>query len=159
MDTELQEYSYGNPKQARIIEACLKVWFSNPKDLNLTDPRMSYPFNFKKWVALSYMDENSHPYFLKLNDWIAGMISLRLEPEKNKAHIFHVYVDREYRSRGLGNIMTDFVEKKALEMGAESLSLYVLPKNINALSLYEKHGFKEFGLKANGSLAMKKQLI
>ncbi len=155
---ELIEYSYRNPKQVRIIEACLKGWFSNPKDLNLTDPRMSYPFNIKKWMALSYENENTHAYFLKKNDWIVGMISLRHEPEQNKAHIFHVFVDRVFRSRGYGRRLTDLAEAKALEMGVKQLRLFVLPKNKIAESLYRKRGFKEMGISRNGSLSMIKEL-
>ncbi len=156
---ELIEYSYHNPKQVRIISACLKGWFSSPKDLNLTDPRMSYPFSIKKWKTLSYENDYTHAYFLKKNDWIVGMISLRHELEFNKAHIFHVFVDRNFRSCGYGSLLTDLAEAKALEMGVEKLSLFVLPKNKIAESLYKKRGFKEMGISGNGSLLMTKDLI
>ena len=53
MAITIKKISYHNKKDARILEAVLTNWFKDPKELNLTDPKMSYPFNFKKWITLT----------------------------------------------------------------------------------------------------------
>ena len=57
MAITIENISYQNKKDARILEAVLTNWFKDPKELNLTIPNMSYPFNFKKWVMLTDRSE------------------------------------------------------------------------------------------------------
>lgn len=155
---QFEEYSYSKPKDARILEACLKRWFANPKDLNLTDPRMAYPFNFKKWIALSYQSKQSHTYVMKENGWIIGMLSLKVDPDLQQAHLFHVFVDRNHRGRGHGKAIAEFAETTARKMGFRKMTLYVLPGNTRAKQLYENLGFKKVGMTKTGTQAMEKDL-
>ena len=48
MDIIIENVSYQNKKNARILEAVLTNWFRNPKELNLVDPTISYPFRYNK---------------------------------------------------------------------------------------------------------------
>ena len=41
MDIVIENVSYQNKKDARILEAVLINWFRNPKELNLVDPTIS----------------------------------------------------------------------------------------------------------------------
>ena len=65
MSIKIKNISYKNTKDIRILETVLTNWFKNPKELNLVDPRMSYPFSFKKWVELSYKDSNIESFATK----------------------------------------------------------------------------------------------
>ena len=58
MSISIEKVSYRNMKDVRILETVLSNWFKNPKELNLIEPRMNYPFKFKKWVALAYKNSN-----------------------------------------------------------------------------------------------------
>ena len=49
MSISIEKVSYENSKDCRILVAVLTNWFKNPKELNLIEPRLKYPFNFKKW--------------------------------------------------------------------------------------------------------------
>ena len=61
----IEQVSYENAEQARILKACLETWFQNPKDLNLVAPQMTYPFNFNRWIAVSYSKQNTNTFILK----------------------------------------------------------------------------------------------
>ena len=65
MAITIEKISYQNKKDARILETVLKNWFKDPKELNLTSPNMSYPFNFKKWVALTDANQENHSFVMK----------------------------------------------------------------------------------------------
>lgn len=158
MILQFKEYSYFKAKDVRILESCLRHWFTNPKDLNLTDPRMAYPFNFKKWVAQSYQLKQSHTYVMKKNDWIIGMVSLRFDPDSQTAHLFHVYVDRNHRGQGYGKALVEFAETTAYNLDFKRMTLYVIPSNISAKKLYDHQGFKQVGLNKGGTITMEKEL-
>ena len=57
MSITIEKVSYDRPKDARILEVVLTEWFKDPKDLNLTSPNMPYPFSFKKWVSMTYANQ------------------------------------------------------------------------------------------------------
>ena len=58
MSISIEKISYRNMKDVRILETVLSNWFKNPKELNLIEPRMKYPFKFKKWVTLTYKNSD-----------------------------------------------------------------------------------------------------
>ena len=73
MDIVIENVSYQNKKDARILEAVLINWFRNPKELNLVDPTISYPFRYNKWVTLNYLDPDTHVFVIKKNKWVIGI--------------------------------------------------------------------------------------
>ena len=86
MAITIEKISYQNKKDARILEAVLTNWFKDPKELNLTDPKMSYPFNFKKWITLTYANQEIHSFAIKSDDWIIGIGNLMIIPETKRTH-------------------------------------------------------------------------
>ncbi len=159
MSIQIEKINYHQPKDARIMKACLRTWFQNPKDLHLTDPNMTYPFNFEKWVARSYQAGNIHTYVLKEKDWIIGMGSLSADTVKKKGNLFHVFVAPEYRHRGLGRHLIQFLEEEAILLGMKSLILAVVDKNIPAIRLYESLGFSRVESNQKNQLKMEKKLV
>ena len=77
MDIVIENISYQNKKDARILEAVLTNWFRNPKELNLVDPTISYPFRYNKWVTLNYLDPDTHVFVIKKNKWVIGIGSMK----------------------------------------------------------------------------------
>ena len=94
--------SYENSRDNRILKSCLTTWFSNPKELHLTDPKMTYPFQFKQWVNLSYKGLNTETWGSFSGKWMVGIVSLEHLQEEGRIHLFHIYVDKEYRRNGIG---------------------------------------------------------
>ena len=152
----LEEISYSRKEDRRIIEAVLKSWFKDPKTLNFVDPRMTFPFKFKKWVNLSYSNSNTSTLVLKIGDWIIGYISLvKIE---NIGHLFHLYIDPSNRGNGLGKKLIHAIEDRGMNLGCDTFSLNVAPKNENAIELYKCLGYKKTGQSGNLSIKMQKSV-
>ena len=52
-------------------------------------------------------------------------------------------VKKEYRNRGIGSEILEFLIKKAKESGFSEITIGVDKDNVNALHLYRKYGFTE----------------
>ena len=143
MSITIEKISYQNKKDVRILEAALTNWFKDPKELNLTDPKMSYPFNFKKWVTLNYTEQEIHSFVIKSEDWIIGIGNLMIIPETKRAHALHIFIDPDYRQQGLTEKMVRHLELLARSEKMEVMTFRVMPKNKPAIRLYEKLGFEE----------------
>ncbi|NHZ85353.1 MAG: GNAT family N-acetyltransferase, partial [Planctomycetia bacterium] len=154
----IEQVSYQNEKQARVLKACLETWFQNPKDLNLTAPQMTYPFHFNRWIADSYSKENTLTFILKKDKWIIGYLSLQFQPKKDFVHLFHLFVDRSYRGKGFSKLLIQKAISYSEENRIPVITLFVNPNNQSAIKLYELFGFKDIGYSKTGSLRMKLQL-
>ena len=95
----IKEMHYSSSKDRIVLSSCLKTWFSNPKDLHLTEPRMTYPFRFNQWINLSYTEQNTKTWGAFLDKWMVGMISVKLLQVKKCANLFHIFVDKSYRKK------------------------------------------------------------
>ena len=147
MSISIEKVSYENSKDCRILEAALTNWFKNPKELNLIEPRLKYPFNFKKWIALSYNNSNVESFALRKNKWIIGIGNIIFNGDTKRAHIMHIFIDDNYRRKGLATKTIQYLEALARERKMKILTLRVMPKNKPAIKLYEKIGFKEKSIK------------
>ena len=155
----LEKISYSKKEDCRIIESVLKGWFQNPKTLNLVSPNLTYPFKFKDWVSKNYF-ERSKPIIsivIKSKNWIVGHISYRIE--KNKVHLFHLIIDKKFRRLGLAKLLLDKVERDCFLKQKDCLTLNVLKKNKEALSLYRKLGYDILKNKNSKTIVMKKKCI
>jgi len=150
----IKQVSYENTEQARILKACLETWFQNPKDLQLTNPSIRYPFNYNKWMEIYSSKLESITYVIKKNEWIIGHLSIQLRPLLNSIHIFHVFIDRENRGKKYSKLLIDKILKYAKTNQIEKITLGVVKKNPIAIGLYEKYGFKIFAENKLGSYKM-----
>tara|TARA_B100001964_G_scaffold209179_1_gene242473 strand:+ start:143 stop:622 length:480 start_codon:yes stop_codon:yes gene_type:complete len=158
MAITIKKISYQNKKDARILETVLTNWFKDPKELNLTSPNMSYPFKFKKWVMLTDTDQEIHSFVMKSEDWIIGMGSLRIIPDTKRAHAYHIFIDPEYRQKGLAEKMVRQLESLGRSEKMEVMTLRVVPKNKPAIKLYKKLGFEETASSKRKGLFFEKKL-
>ena len=158
MSITIKNISYQNKKDARILETVLTNWFKDPKELNLTSPNMSYPFKFKKWLMLTDTDQEIHSFVMKSEDWIIGMGSLRIIPDTKRAHAYHIFIDPEYRQKGLAEKMVRQLESLGRSEKMEVMTLRVVPKNKPAIKLYKKLGFEETAFSKRKGLFFEKKL-
>ena len=158
MAITIEKISYQNKKDARILETVLNNWFKDPKELNLTSPNMSYPFNFKKWVTLTYAGQEIHSFAIKSEDWIIGMGNLKIIPDTKRAHVYHIFIDPNYRQQGLAEKMVRHLELLGRSEKMEIMTLRVVPKNKPAVKLYKKLGFEETASSKRKGLSFEKKL-
>jgi ribosomal protein S18 acetylase RimI-like enzyme len=81
----------------------------------------------------------------------AGMIILYIVPFKKFAHqcLFGIIVSRPYRGKGIGRKLIEEAKKLAKEkFKIEILHLEAYEEN-PAIALYEKTGFKQYGIERN----------
>jgi len=159
MSIKIEKVSYNNSKDRQVLKTILSKWFENPKELNWTDPRLNYPFNFNKWVELTYNDYNVKSFALKEDNWVIGIGNIILNKNTKFAKALHIFIDSKYRNKGLGTKMLKYLEALAKDDNMTTISINVMPKNKRAIKLYEKIGFKE--LKSNGEqwLQLQKSLV
>ena len=150
----IERVSYNNEKQVRILKACLETWFKNPKDLNLTAPQMTYPFNFNRWISDSYSKQNTLTFILKKDKWIIGYMSIQLQLNKDFVHLFHVFIDRSFRGKGYSKLLIQKAISYAKENSIPEITLFVSPNNKLAIKLYDSFGFTQVGYGKTGSLKM-----
>ena len=60
-----------------------------------------------------------------------------------RVYVSRMIVKKEYRNRGIGSEILEFLIKKAKESGFSEMTIGVDKDNINALHLYRKYGFTE----------------
>ena len=48
MSIKIKKINFNNKNDSRILESALSNWFKDPKELNLVEPRLHYPFNLKR---------------------------------------------------------------------------------------------------------------
>ena len=158
MAITIEKISYQNKKDVRILETVLTNWFKDPKELNLTSPNMSYPFNFKKWVALTDANQENHSFVMKSEDWIIGIGNLMIIPGTKKAHALHIFIDPDYRQKGLAEKMVRHLELLGRSEKMEFMTLRVVPKNKPAIKLYNKLEFEETASSKRKGLFFEKKL-
>jgi ribosomal protein S18 acetylase RimI-like enzyme len=82
-------------------------------------------------------------------DQLCGMVGLELETRvktRHKGKVVAMYVASESAGAGIGRALLDTLVNEARAMGLELLVLTVTEGNDTATSLYEKAGFRSFGI-------------
>ena len=152
----LEEISYSKKEHCRIMEPVLGKWFQNPKTLNLVSPNLTYPFKFKNWISKNYLEKREKiiSLIIKKGGWIIGHVSYRIN--KNKFHIFHLFIDEGHRRLGLAKKLINKIEKCSQLGNINLITLNVMQKNKEAINLYERLGYEIFDFDKSGTIKMKK---
>ena len=111
-------------------------------------------WNMKKQKALAgkFRDEllsgNRITYVCKDGDEFIGEISLVKDMNdtdytipNQRVYVSHLIVKPEYRRKGIGKMLVDFITDKAKELGYSEMSIGVDLDNYPALKLYTDCGF------------------
>jgi len=56
---------------------------------------------------------------------------------------FEIFIDKEYRNKGIGNILINTTLEYSGYLGLRNMDLHVRENNKNAIKLYKKNGFKK----------------
>lgn len=88
-----------------------------------------------KWVYKK-IEENIHEYTsIYLDDKLVGYY--HFHEDKNKMELDDFYIFSEYQNKGIGSkVLSELIQTE------ETIYLYVFIKNVHAIRLYEKYGFK-----------------
>ena len=67
----------------------------------------------------------------------------------DEMHIMKIAVDSNWRNRGTGTALLQFMQTVGKRRGATTVLLEVRPSNLAAIRLYEKSGFQTIGIRPN----------
>jgi ribosomal protein S18 acetylase RimI-like enzyme len=85
-----------------------------------------------------------------VQDRLAGVLGVSIDPRdkiRHKGHVFGMYVAPEYAGHGVGRALVDACIQKARALpGLEQLDLTVTDSTTRAKRLYQKAGFRPFGV-------------
>lgn len=101
---------------------------------------------FKKLLPKGLKTQNHHLYsVLNKKDWMGWVwISiLGKTPSTQKIYIYYLYLFPDFRGKGFGIDLLNFVEKKAEDLGINRIELHVFGDNKIARKLYKKLGYHE----------------
>jgi ribosomal-protein-alanine N-acetyltransferase len=65
----------------------------------------------------------------------------------DEAHITNIAVKKAHQKKGIGQKMLSYLETKAFGKGANGMTLEVRASNEAAIALYEKCGYKSWGVR------------
>ena len=149
MSLTIKEINYDNLDDLKKLESALKNWFTNPKELNFTDPNMQYPFDMKKWININYKLNEIETIILSKDNWIIGFGGIKFFEKSNRAHIAQIYLDSDYRGKGYKKQMIDYIEDLGAKKNVKTLSISAMKKDISARTLYESIDYQEVDTKGN----------
>ena len=106
------------------------------------------------WVR--QLDGDTQVSVILVNGVVAGFIEYTLFAESNSGHVFYFAIDPQYRDKGLGRQLMNYVVIRLKKNGAQTIRLNAYSNNIKAIKFYTKFGFlaqKEQGTCTNFVLA------
>ena len=125
------------PLDPEDYHKCSNIW--NMKSQPLAD----------KWLA-EIKSGNRLVYIYKINGEFIGegaLVSDAGDPDYTipgkRVYVSRMIVKKEYRNRGIGSEILEFLINKAAEMGFSEMTIGVDKDNVNALHLYGKYDFTE----------------
>jgi len=133
MNIEVKKINIHREKNLKLIENILKNWFTNPKNLNFSEPHIKYPFSFKKWIKKFYQDSRFQGFFLIKEDWIISFIVIEIISQK-KIDIKHISCKPNYKEKGKNLIY--FIKYLLKNFDKKSLNQVIIKvvKNDNILA-------------------------
>ena len=125
------------PLKLEEYSKCSNIWNMNAQPL------------VEKWLQ-EIAEGNRLVFIYKINGEFIGEGALVLDTgdpdytiDGKRVYVSRMIVKKEYRGRGIGSQILEFLINKAREMGFSEMSIGVDKDNENALHLYRKYGFSE----------------
>jgi ribosomal-protein-alanine N-acetyltransferase len=107
---------------------------------------VSFPTPFT--INLFRMELNlnvAHLFVIRKEGKVIGYVDFwRVGPE---VHLITIGVHPDFRKRGVGTQLIEFMLGEARKNRVETVSLDVRPSNLPGLKLYEKFGFRQAGIR------------
>jgi len=94
----------------------------------------------QQWINKSYSSQ-SNTLILRLDNWIIGHVSIRMNNQTKSAHIFHLIIDPEQRQKGYGSLLISTAEELIIKNNLKKITINVLINNLAAKNFYEKNNF------------------
>lgn len=127
-------------------ELRLKALKDNPLAFD-SSPEDEEQLSEEEWKE-KLAEENDFKVFIEDNRRLIAKMEVEWDKRAKVRHIaevYGVYIDPQYRGKGLGKMLMDAVEKLAPQHDIKKLWLDVVVTQAPAMGLYRKLGFREIG--------------
>ena len=114
-------------------------------DVVLTNERRSYSHPWSQGIFENCLANDSSCWVLEVQESVIGHGILSVGADE--AHLLNVCVLPEYRGKGYGRDLVEYLIAQARKKAATIMFLEVRASNQTAYLLYEKLGFNEIGLR------------
>lgn len=84
---------------------------------------------------------NQFIYRVKNNHDTIGWLWHQMVDEGKTGFLLYIFINKEFRRKGLGEQLLKLFEKEAQDLGASELILYVFIDNTPAVKMYQKNGY------------------
>lgn len=117
----------------------------------------------EKMFTEELKNENSSFKVLFLDNTIAGYIIYHIIIDE--AEILNIVIDNKFKRQSLGKYLLEQTLNEISKQNVKTIFLEVGEKNVPAINLYSKFGFKQYNTRNNyykngeNAILMKKQLI
>jgi GNAT superfamily N-acetyltransferase len=115
-------------------------------------PEVYVPYFPREWA--DYLVESSHTaialaaqatqgyrhYRVEVDEVLAGYFALH-ERGDGIMVLSHLYLRPDFRGKGLGQQVMEFVHREAVELRVAGIELLVLRKNIGVVNFYQRNGY------------------
>ncbi len=124
----------------KVIETTFTTWDENypSKELIISDIKNSELYLLKnskgECVAVSFLGINDD----SKENWVIQL--------KSPLGVARICVSPDYQGKGIGSYFMNRLIDEAKNRGADGMQFHVCTKNISAMKMYEKVGFKNYGL-------------
>lgn len=128
----------------KIIKDCIIENINNIYEIDKT----SSCYNWTKKMFLQEL-ENKNSFFkvLYIDNIIAGYIIYHIIIDESE--ILNIVIDNKFKRQNLGKYLLEQTLKYLSEKNIKTVFLEVGEKNIPAINLYSKFGFKEYNRRNN----------
>ena len=132
-------FVFVKPEEARLLsEFRRKVWLSTYRGIYPDELLDNFDYDFHDSKNLSMINSEEYSvYFITANGEKAGYLILQ---HKNPLYIQSLYLLSDFRRKGIGTKVFEFIRNHCLENRLSKFYLGCHPQNKNALYFYEKMG-------------------
>jgi len=127
----------------------IKIRFANIDDAdelaNIEKECFTDPWSKESLEREIIVNKLSNILIAEIDDIIAGYMGIWFILDEG--HITNVAVKEEYRNQGIATLMMNKVIELAKENNVTCFTLEVRASNKEAISLYKKFGFSEYGIR------------
>lgn len=139
-------YQYTSEKYYEIhMDTSSNGWNIALKEEVFEDP---FKKSFKEEIFDSYK-EGSEVYVSEVNGEETGIIVIQYMEWNNTLLIHDLYIDKQFKRKGIGSTLFEIAQKRARELGVRMIVLETQSSNFPAIQFYLKNGFQLIGLNLN----------
>lgn len=138
--------SVQTPQAIRMVEKLAKEIWNEYYPPIIGQKQVDYmvkTFQSASAIANQIFRENFIYYLMKKNEKYVGYVGVVPKKKNKELFLSKIYIKKSERGKGLGKKFLSFLKRTARKKSFKKITLYVNKDNFDAISAYQKMGFKK----------------